>query len=295
MKNIYEQTDANKRRSTLVIALFIVFVFGVTYLLVYLFDLSVGYLFYAGLVAGGYAMFGYFSGHKLVLALNGAKPATREEYFDLYTSVENLSIAAQIPRPAIYVINSASPNAFATGRDPQHAVIAVTTGLLAKLNRSELEAVVAHELGHVTNYDVRLMMLVSVLIGALSILTDTFMRVGLLGRERDDNRSSSSGLLAMVGFALLIFSPIIAQLMQLAVSRSREYLADTSSAKLTRQPAALISALSKIASDPTPLAQAAPSTASLYIANPFKGKKFFTLFSTHPPVEDRIKALRQML
>ncbi|MPM74953.1 Protease HtpX [bioreactor metagenome] len=185
-------------------------------------------------------------------------------------------------------------NAFATGRDPQHAVVCATTGLLEKLNRSELEAVVAHELSHIKNYDIRLMTIVSVLIGTLSILINMAYRRSFFGGDRDDDNNNNN-ILAIIGIFLIIFAPLIAQLTQLAISRRREYFADASAVKLTRQPQGLINALKKLSTDNQKLETASTATASLYITNPFKGNKIATMFSTHPPIEDRIKALEQML
>jgi heat shock protein HtpX len=191
--------------------------------------------------------------------------------------------------PRIYVINDPSPNAFATGRDPQHAVICATTGLLQKLNRSQLEAVVAHELSHIKNYDIRLMMIVSVLIGSLTVLTHT-----LRFRDSSDRDNNRSAVLMIIGLIMIIFSPLIAKLIQLAISRSREYLADASAIKLTHFPQGLVEALTIISSDPSPSKTANPATASLYISNPFKDR-FSNLFSTHPPIKSRIEALQKMM
>jgi len=233
----------------------------------------------------------FFHGDKIILSLNRARPANRKEFFNFYTVTENLATANQTPVPQIYVIDSPALNAFATGRDPDHATICVTTGLLSKLNRTQLEAVIAHELSHIKNYDIRLMMIVSILVGSLSILIRTTSR-----RSSSSNRKNNlSGIFALIGIVLLIFSPLIAKLIQLAISRRREYLADASAVKLTRQPQGLISALQIISQDPNILHSASTATASLYIANPFKKNKIASLFSTHPPIENRIAALQQML
>jgi len=289
MQNVYEQVSANKTRSFFVISLFIAFITLAVYLISFGFDLGPQYIFYAFSLSTASAFVSYFSGDKIVLALNRAKPVDRKQFFDFYTVTENLAATSQLPLPKIYVIDSASLNAFATGRDPSHASICATTGLLQKLNRSELEAVIAHELSHIKNYDTRLMMIVSLLIGTLSILT----RNSFYGRSR--KKSESSGLLALIGLFFLIFSPLVAKLIQLAISRRREYLADALAVKTTRQPQALIDALQKIAQDPNILESASPATASLYIENPFKNQKLSSLFSTHPPLEKRIATLEQML
>jgi len=293
MVNVYEQITNNKIRSTIIISFFIAFVFLIAYLITVSFSLDNSLLFFAFIFSILTSGASYFWGDKFVLSINRARPATRKEFFDFYTVTENLSIANQTPVPKIYVIDSRSPNAFATGRDPQHAVVCATTGLLQKLNRTELEAVIAHELSHIKNYDILLMTIVSILIGSLSILINIASRTTFFGRDRDND--NNNGVLAIIGIILIIFAPIIAQLVQLAISRRREYFADASAVKLTRQPQALIDALKKISSDTSKLETASTATASLYIINPFKGNKIASLFSTHPPIEDRIKALQQML
>lgn len=294
MLNVYQQVSRNKIRSGIILSLFIGFILVVSYLIAYSFNLGNGFLFFAflfSLISSGVS---YFYGDKIVLGLNQAHLASRKKYFNFYTVTENLSIANQTPMPKIYVIDSEAPNAFATGRDPEHAIVCATTGLLNKLNRTELEGVIAHELSHIKNYDIRLMMIVSVLIGSLSILINIASR-SMFFRNRDRDENNNSGILMILGIILIIFAPIIAQLVQLAISRRREYLADASGVKLTRQPSGLINALKKISSDPSVLETASTATASLYINNPFKGNKIANLFSTHPPIEDRIKALEQML
>lgn len=292
MLNVYEQISSNKRRSALIIILFVGFIVGVSYLISYTFNLT-DLLPLAIVFSLSSSAISYFWGDRLVLALNQARPATREKYFDFYTVAENLSLAAQIPAPKVYVIDSPAMNAFATGRDPQHAVVCATTGLLAKLNRTELEGVIAHELSHIKNLDTRLMTIVSILIGSLSILINLASR-SLYFRDRDDDNRNSN-LLILIGFLMIIFAPIIAQLIQLAISRRREYFADASAVLLTRQPQGLITALKKISQDPHPFHQASTATATLYIHNPFSLNKIATLFSTHPPIPDRLKALEAML
>lgn len=253
------------------------------------------------IVSGLVSFFSYFYSDKMVLSMSGAKPATKEEYRDLYTIVENLSIASGLPMPKVYIINDPAPNAFATGRDPKHAVVAATTGILQLLNKSELEGVIGHEMSHVKNYDTRLMSVVAILVGSLAILSDVFFRSMWLGGLKDDDRDSkANGIIMLISIVLAILAPIIASLIQLAISRKREFLADASGALLTRYPDALANALEKIADDKHVLKHANNATASLYFENPFKadtGKKtswLVKLFSTHPPVEERIKALRDM-
>lgn len=293
MKNIYDQINDNKIKSATIISLFVIFIITVGYLLSISLNLDYSFLLIAIIIASISSFAGYFYGDQIVLSINQARPVTREEFFNFYTVVENLSIANQTPLPKIYVIDSEAPNAFATGRDPDHAVICATIGLLKKLNRTELEGVVAHELSHIKNYDIRLMTLVSVLVGSLSILINTATRTSLLRKNNNNNRSN--GIFTLIGFVLIIFSPIIAKIIQLAISRRREYFADASAVKLTRQPQGLIDALKKISSDNSNLETASTATASLYIANPFKNNKLASMFSTHPPIEERIKVLEQMI
>lgn len=292
MVNIYEQIASNKRRSFVIIGLFMIFVVFAGYAIGYATDtqsilpIAIIFSFFSTGIS-------YFWGDKIVLGLNQAHPASRKDYFDFYTVTENLAMADKVPMPQIYVIDSAAMNAFATGRDPDHAIVCATSGLLAKLDRTELEGVIGHELSHVKNYDIRLMTIVSILIGTLSILVNMSSR-SFFFRDRDNDREGG-GILAIVGIIMIIFAPLIAQLIQLAISRRREYFADASSVMLTRQPSGLISALKKISTDPNIMSQASTATASLYICNPFRGNKIASLFSTHPPVADRIKALEGMM
>ena len=294
MINVYEQVAQNKAKSFVIIGLFIGFIVVASYFI----SQALGYGNNLLFLALGISVFtsgaSYFWGDKIVLTLNRAIPATSKDYFNFYTVTENLSMANGTPVPKIYVIESQAMNAFASGRDPQHAVICATTGLLNKLNRTELEAVVAHELSHIKNYDIRLMMIVSILVGTLSILINTGTRARFFSRD-NDNDNNVGAVVAIIGLLLMIFAPLIAKIIQLAISRRREYLADSSGVKLTRQPQGLIDALTKISSDSNKLETASTATASLYISNPFKGNKLASLFSTHPPIEDRIKALQSML
>ncbi|TEU02291.1 zinc metalloprotease HtpX, partial [Candidatus Woesebacteria bacterium] len=246
---------------------------------------------------------GYYYSDKIVLKISGARPADKKRDFLFYTVVENLSIATGLPKPKLYVIDDSAPNAFATGRDPKHAVVCTTTGLLSKLNRTELEGVLAHELSHIRNYDIRLMSVVAVLVGMVALLGDFFLRMSFYGRRRDSSRKAGQlGVVILVlGILFAILSPIIAKLIQLAISRRREFLADASAISITRQPQGLISALQKISADKEPLEVANKATAHLYIINPFKGKKshsaigwFAGLFNTHPPISKRIKTLKNM-
>lgn len=294
MANFYQQINKNIWHSTLIISVFVVFIVFVGFILSYSFESEI-FLPIAIIYSAASAFGSYFFGDKIVLTLNHAIPATRKKYFDFYTVTENLAMVAKIPVPKIYVIESEAMNAFATGRNPQNAVVCATTGLLNKLNRTELEGVIAHELSHIKNYDILLMTVVSVLIGTLSILINLTSRRIFWGESDNRDRNNSSGVIALLGIIVIIFSPLIAQLIQLAISRRREFFADASSVSFTRQPSGLISALRKISADTTPFSQASTATEPLYISNPFKGKKIASMFSTHPPVEDRISALEAMM
>lgn len=234
----------------------------------------------------------YWFSDRIALSMTGAKPATRDEYFELYTITENLSITAGMQMPKLYVIHDDAPNAFATGRDEKHAVVAATTGLLARLDKTELEGVIAHELSHIKNRDMLVMTVAVVLAGFVAIIADLFLRMSFHSGSRDNNKGGALfAVLAIVGF---ILAPLAAQLIQLAISRRREYLADASGALLTRYPEGLASALMKISSYAAPMRKANHATAHLFIANPFGAqarKSINGLFSTHPPVEERVKRL----
>lgn len=291
MINIYEQIANNKRQSFGIIALFSIFIVGAVYFIAEatnnpdLVPIAIAFSVGSSLVS-------YFAGDKIALSLNGAKEASRKEFFDFYTVTENLSLAAKIPVPKMFVIESDALNAFATGRDPHHASICATTGLLNTMNRSELEGVIGHELSHIKNYDTRLMTIVAILVGTLSILIHMSYRIRN-NSKNDDNKNN--GIVMIIGLILIIFAPIIAQLIQMAISRRREYFADASSVAITHQPSGLISALKKLQNDNSKADFASTATAPLYITNPFKTNKFTSMFSTHPPLEDRIKVLEQML
>ena len=294
MRNFYDQVDWNKKRSLIVMACFVVFVS----LVAYLFGRASGYGYswmISGILFSGItSLSSYYWSDKLILAISGAREASRSEFFNFYTVAENLSMAARIPKPKLFVINDSAPNAFATGRDPQHAVICATTGLLDKLNRTELEGVIGHEISHIKNYDIRLMSIVSVLVGLVSLLGDWFLR-GRIGSDRRD-REGNDGAIFVLAFVMALLAPLTAQLIQLAISRRREFLADASSAMINKYPDGLISALKKISQDKEPLEVANQATAHLYIVNPFKGSelrnKISNLFNTHPPISERIKALQ---
>jgi len=300
MINVYELQDSNRKRSTLVIVAFIVFVVVVGWVFARLFDWGPGAIGIALIFAGLMSFASYWWGDKIILTLSSARPANRRQDFQFFTVAENLAMAVQIPMPKLYVIEDSAPNAFATGRDPQHAVVCATTGLLQKLDRSELEGVIAHEISHIKNYDTRLMSIVTILVGMITLLSDWFLRgAGFGGRSREKGEGNLGAFLLFVGVILALLSPLIAKLMQLALSRRQEFLADSSAVMLTRYPEGLARALEKIAADKEPLEAANKATAHLYIVNPLKNLHsgvgwFANLFNTHPPVEERIRILREM-
>src|SRR3989339_2045829 len=294
---MYNEITSNKRKSVFLVMIFIAIIIGL------------GYVFDRVWGTGDYSMVGmaiifslimtsvsYFSGDKIALATAGAKQIVQTDNPYLYRLVENLCITVGTSVPKVYIITDPAINAFATGRDLAHASIAVTTGAIEKLTNEELEGVLAHELSHVKNYDIRFMMLVAVLVGAIAILSNIMLRSRIFrGRDNDNRGGQLGGILMIAGIVLAILSPIIAEIIKLAISRKREYLADASGALLTRFPDGLANALEKIANEAQPMANASQATAHLFIANPFgSGKKFSNLFSTHPPVEERIKRLREM-
>ena len=309
MKNIYEVQAANKRKSFFVVFFFTAFVAVSIYFISIGFGIYMGYepggLGIAGIaliISGLLSFGGYWFSDRIILSISKARPADRKRDFLFYTVSENLSLGTGIPKPKLFVIDDTAPNAFATGRDPEHAVIAVTTGLLEKLNRSELEGVIAHEMSHIKNFDTRLMSVVAVLVGSVALLSDIFLRMTLYGRGGGNDRKGNSGtVFLLLGLLFAILAPIVANLIKLAISRRREFMADAGSVSITRQPTGLISALKKIASDHEPLEVANKATAHLYIENPFKDKAgkaigmFSNLFNTHPPVEERVEALNQMV
>lgn len=297
---MYQQIDSNRRRSVLLIAVFIGVLAAVGYVYGLLTDTGYAGLIFALIVSVFMSLGSWFGGDKLILWTSGAQEIkTREQLPYVWNMVENLAITAGIPRPRIYLIQDEAMNAFATGRDPQHASIAVTSAIVQGLENEELEGVIAHELSHIKNADVRIMMLAAVLVGAITLLGDFFVR-GLWGRRGNNREKSELGAIGLVvGIIFILLSPLIGQLIQLAISRRREYLADASGALLTRYPEGLARALEKIAQANTPVERASSATAHLWIASPFKpgaARSFFTnLFSTHPPIEERIHALRKML
>lgn len=279
--------------------LFVLIITTVVYVFSKAMGYGIGFAVIALVLAGLTSIGSYYYSDKIVLATSGATEIKKSDNPELFRTVENLCIGDGLPMPRIYIINDPSPNAFATGRGPDHAVVCVTTGILSILDKSELEGVIAHELSHVKNFDIRLMAIVAVLVGFIAIAANLFTQQLWWGGGRDrDRNNNAQAIFLIIGIILAILSPIAATLIQLAISRKREFLADASGALLTRYPEGLASALEKLANDPHTLKSASNATAHLFIVNPFKGKEtkqwFTSLFDTHPPIEERIKNLRSM-
>lgn len=301
---MFEQIRANKRRSVVLIAGFVLLAAAVGGIAGYLTGLGWVGSVIALLIAAGLAFASYWKADAIALAVSRAKPADPEEYRRLHNLVDGLCIAGGLPKPGVYIVDDPAPNAFATGRDPKHAAIAVTTGLLEKLNRVELEGVVAHELSHIRNYDILVSTLAVTLVGFVALTTDIVIRMmwwngGRVSREGD--RGNGANPLAFLGFALLIFAPIIARAMQATISRQRETLADVSACQLTRYPPGLISALEKLRDDTTVTHSASTATAHLWIEQPMAGVgdrgklgSIHKMFDTHPPLDERISLLREL-
>ncbi|MFH1649394.1 MAG: M48 family metallopeptidase [Candidatus Woesearchaeota archaeon] len=298
--NFYKEVSSNKTRSFMLLVMFSALLLVMGYFLGYIFGAPIFGIIIAFAVAVIMSLIGFYSGQNAVLSLNGAKPIEKKDDIFYYNTVEGLCIAAGLPMPKLYMIQEESINAFASGRDPKHAVVCVTSGCRKRLNRQEFEGVIAHELSHVKNYDIRVMMLAAILAGSVVILADIMLRSFLFGGGRRSGGKDSGGLgivLILVAIALAILAPIFAQMIKLAVSRKREYLADATGAQLTRYPAGLSSALKKIRDDHDKVVDTANrATAHLYIENPLRNSKAFMsgLFSTHPPIDERIKRLEGM-
>jgi len=299
MHSSFSEVRENKIKSVLLMTVFIVMigvlgavigiVWGSTW-----FGLIIALIF--GIV---YSLIGYYSGDSMILSMSGAKPVTKKEYPYLYHTLEGLAIAGGIPTPKAYVIDDSAMNAFATGRDPKSASITVTTGLLKNMNRQELEGVVAHEMSHIKNYDIRFMMLTVILIGVITLLSDFLLRSFLWGGKGGDRKDMGNAglILIIVGLVFAILAPLIGELVRLAISRKREFMADADAVTLTRYPPGLASALKKISKDPDPLVDKAnKATACLFISTPFRKERSFVanLFSTHPPIQERIKRIEDM-
>ena len=294
MATLYTQQGRNIRKTWFLMTGFLVIIVALGWLMSQLYG-------NAGILYGaiGFSLFmnvtAYWFSDKIALASTGAKPADENEYRELHRILENLSITAGVQKPRLYIVDDPAPNAFATGRNAKHAVVAVTTGLLTRLDRSELEGVIAHELSHIGNRDILVMTVAVVLAGAVAMLTDIFLRISFFGGNNNDNKNP---ILLIAGIVAIILAPIAAQLIQLAVSRKREFLADASGALLTRYPDGLASALQKISSYSAPMRRANHATAHLFISNPFgaheRGKFIAKIFATHPPLEERVAALQGM-
>lgn len=301
IKTAWDHVSGNIVKTYVIMFLFSIFTVGVIYLMAMGFGYGqvggLGIVGFALIAAGIMNFVSYFYSDKIVLSISGAKLIEHDRNPEIYHLVENLCIAAGLPVPKIYVIDDSAPNAFATGRDSNHAAIALTSGILDKLNKQELEGVIAHELSHVGNRDTLLMAVVAILVGSIALLSDFFLRSMWFG-GRDNDRENNNTFMLILTILAAILAPIIATLIQLAISRRREFLADASAVLLTRYPEGLASALQKISSDKEPLEVANRGTAHLYIINPLKGREaagmFVGLFNTHPPIEARIKALREM-
>ena len=300
MANLYSHAESNIRKTWVYLAIFLLFIIGLGWVVSYIAN-APAILWIAAIVSILMSIGSYWYSDKIVLGMTGAKRIEKRDNPELYRIVENLCITAGLPVPRIYILQDPQPNAFATGRDPQHAVVAVTTGLLSRLERTELEGVIAHELSHIGNRDILISTIVVVLTGVVVLAVDFFFRLSFRGgfRSRNDRGSGQTQVVIMLlGLVFLILAPILAQLMQFAISRKREFLADASGALLTRYPEGLARALEKISADPNQLRRASDATAHLYIASPFRGKEktswIHKLFMTHPPVEERVSVLRGM-
>lgn len=299
MATAYNSISANKNKTWLIMIGFVIFFLVVSYVIGYALDFGLYFVGIMLIISGVMTFISYYNSDKIVLSMANAKPADKKTYHHLYTSVENLSIASGLPMPKVYIIDDAAPNAFATGRDPKHAAVAATTGLLSILEPIELEGVIGHELSHVKNYDTRLMGVVAILVGTIAIMAHAFMHMMWFGGGRGDNRQGGGHALIMVlAIVFAILAPILSTIIQLAISRRREFLADADGALLTRYPEGLARALEKIASSHRPVKHANVATAHFYIENPLKKEKksgmFSNLFSTHPSVADRVRILRGM-
>ncbi len=291
---MFENIKKNKIKTGIIVSIFILMITLIVYYICMAFDLGSVSIIIALAVSIISAIASYYNCDKIVLSMNNARPATEEEFKKLNNILDALMISSGLKyRPKLYVVDDAQPNAFATGRNPEHSAICVTTALLERLDYYEIEGVLAHELSHISNYDIRLSAVITVMVGLVVMLSDMFTR-SFIYRERDNDRESNGNAIIMVvGLICLILSPIFAKLLQLAVSRRREYLADATAVQFTRNPEGLISALEKISADPNELSTASNATAHMYISEPFR-KKTSSWFSTHPPVEDRIEALKNL-
>ena len=297
---IYDRIAANKRTTWLMMTFFVVLLTALVGVIVMAMGGDIGIVGVVGIGLIVYALVSYWISTNVVLSISGAREVTKEEEWEFVRRVENLSIGAGLPMPKTWVLEDSAPNAFATGRDPNHAHVVVTRGLLDKLEPIELEGVLAHELSHIGNYDIRVMTVATVLVGLVALVSALFLRYTMFGaghrRRRRDKGGGGAAILIVVAIIGAILAPIVAQALRMAISRRREYLADASGALLCRHPEALARALEKIANDHEPLEAANKATAHLYISNPLREHKSFlnNLFSTHPPIDERIRLLRSM-
>lgn len=291
MATLYTHQDSNIRKTWFLMTVFFVIIICLGWVFSYYFENPV-ILSFAIIFSILMNITSYWYSDKIALKMSGAIPADEIKFQDLHNIVENLSITAGLPKPRVYIINDSSPNAFATGRDAKNSAVAVTTGLLGILEKSELEGVIAHELSHIGNRDILVSTVVVVLVGFIALLSDMFLRMAIHGGGRNnDSGNKGKAIILVIGLILAILAPIASTLIQLAISRKREFLADASGALLTRYPEGLANALKKISANPNQLQKVSKATAHMFIANPFKGKNISKLFMTHPPVEERIKAL----
>jgi len=299
MANAFDEVAKNKFKSYLLMFLFAAILIGLAYVIGLVYGngspvIIISFMFIAFIISIVMALVSFYWGDKAALDISKAKPANRRDHAHYINTVEGLAIAAQLPVPKIYVIPDQSINAFATGRDPEHASIAVTEGAIKKLDRVELEGVVAHEMSHVKNYDMRLMTVTVILVGLIALLSDLFIRSMWFGGGRDNEGRNGNAVILIIGILLAILAPIIAELIKLAISRKREYAADAQGAILSRNPQSLADALKKIQKDSAENKVATKATAHLYFSSPFKKGSFSNFFSTHPPIEERIKRLEAM-
>jgi len=286
---MYKAIAANKRNTVLIMAVFVGLISAIGYIVSYFYG-NTNITYYVIIGAALYAWLQYYFATSLAVAMTGATQIEKRDNPRFYRIVENLAITTGMQTPKIYIINDPAPNALATGRDPKHAIVAATSGLLEMMDDSELEAVMAHEMGHIQNYDIRISMIAFGLVSAIGLLTDIVFRMFWFGGERDNDNNSP--VMMIIGILVLILAPIVAAIVQMAISRQREYLADATSAMTTRNPDSMISALQKLKTGGRPMKRQNSATAHLYISNPLKPGFFGKLFSTHPPIEDRIARLR---
>lgn len=291
---MYSAIKANKRNTVIIMAVFLMIISALGFLAGYLWD-DYFITIMVVVIAAIYALIEYFAASWMAIAISGGREITKADNPMLWNTVENLAIASGLPMPRVFIIDDPAPNAFATGRDPQHSYVAATTGLLQIMDKRELTGAMAHEMSHVGNYDIRVSMIVFGLVAAIGLISDIVLRMTFFGgRDRDSDSKSSSPIFLILGLVAAILSPIIATLVQLAVSRQREYLADSSAALLTRDPEGLASALNKLQQSGRPMRKQSTEMAHMYISNPLKPGLFSRMFSTHPPIEERIARLQQM-